>query len=238
MLACAATFFSQHGEIQRLQSQLASLTAATTERDAGSPGLGGVVAISESSPTAEDKRAEIERLRAELAELNAVAAQGAQLLAERRQLEAQLAARSGLAPDELSALDQARDRAKSIKCVNNLKNIGLALRIWATDREGSFPMDFLSLTNELATPKLLICPADTAHSEAPDWSSFNTSHVSYEFLAPGGGDDEPHRVAARCTFHRHICLTDGSVQMSQGDGSNLTQRLVTRNGKVYYEEPR
>ena len=65
-----------------------------------------------------------------------------------------------------------------IKCVNNLKNVGLAFRIFASDNEDRFPMQlspieaersglpgpreplrsFLALSNELSTPILLIVP--------------------------------------------------------------------------------
>ena len=186
----------------------------------------------------DDKRAEMARLRAELAELQADAAKAAQLRAQYRELEAQLAEQSGLNAEELDALDQARERADSIRCVNNMKNIGLALRVWAIDNDGVFPKDVLSMTNELVTPKLLVCPSSGIDSTALDWGSFPAGQVSYEFLTPNGAELDPHCVAARCSFHRHILLSDGSVHMSQGDGSNLTQRLSTRDGKLYYDPAR
>ncbi len=79
-----------------------------------------------------------------------------------------------------------------IKCVNNLKNLGLGLRIFATDTEGKFPWmipdskggsqedltdenriwrHFQVLSFELSTPKSLQCPTDTNIPTAgnPDW---------------------------------------------------------------------
>ncbi|MBN8247514.1 MAG: type II secretion system protein [Verrucomicrobia bacterium] len=41
----------------------------------------------------------------------------------------------------LPALAKAKAKANRIACVNNLKNVGLALRIFATDNGGRFPMD-------------------------------------------------------------------------------------------------
>ena len=40
----------------------------------------------------------------------------------------------------LPALAKAKAKAQRIKCVNNLKNVGLAFRIFATDNSDRFPM--------------------------------------------------------------------------------------------------
>ena len=39
----------------------------------------------------------------------------------------------------LPALAKAKSGAQRIKCVSNLKQTGLALRIWANDNDGKFP---------------------------------------------------------------------------------------------------
>lgn len=247
ILACAAALVSQQAELRGLRAQV---QAGGTE-PGGSP-TQGIVApaatVSTGSGTtapapAETRRAEIARLRAEVAELQAAADLIRQLAAENQQLQAQLAAaqaaQPGLTTEDLNAMNEAKARAQSIQCVNNLKNIGLALRIWANDNEADsgefFPLDFLSLTNELSTPKVLICPADPGRQVAPDWAAFSSANLSYEFLAPGGTPIEPQRVATRCLIHGHVGLCDGSVQMSQGDGSNITRHLVNRDGKLYFE---
>jgi prepilin-type N-terminal cleavage/methylation domain-containing protein/prepilin-type processing-associated H-X9-DG protein len=81
----------------------------------------------------------------------------------------------------LPALAKAKAKAQRIKCVNNLKNVGLAFRIFATDNSDQYPMSiptasggsadanaaplltymhFAALSNELATPKIVVCPSD------------------------------------------------------------------------------
>jgi len=81
----------------------------------------------------------------------------------------------------LPALAKAKAKAQRIKCVNNLKNVGLAFRIFSTDNSDRFPMNipnaeggsadalanakltwmhFSALSNELSTPKIVVCPSD------------------------------------------------------------------------------
>jgi prepilin-type N-terminal cleavage/methylation domain-containing protein/prepilin-type processing-associated H-X9-DG protein len=81
----------------------------------------------------------------------------------------------------LPALAKAKAKAQRIKCVNNLKNVGLSFRIFATDNEDRFPMQvstnaggsseyaalplavfrhFQAMSNELSTPKIVVCPSD------------------------------------------------------------------------------
>lgn len=92
----------------------------------------------------------------------------------------------------LPALAKAKAKAQRIKCVNNLKNVGLAFRIFATDNNDRFPMEiassdggtadfvsnpvllythFQALSNELSTPKIVICPSDAGKIEATNWTS-------------------------------------------------------------------
>ena len=40
----------------------------------------------------------------------------------------------------LPALAKAKQKARRINCVNNLKQVGLAFRIFATDNQDRFPM--------------------------------------------------------------------------------------------------
>jgi prepilin-type N-terminal cleavage/methylation domain-containing protein len=91
----------------------------------------------------------------------------------------------------LPALAKAKAKAQRIKCVNNLKNVGLGFRIFSTDNSDRFPMQistndggsselavtgvngdnnvwyhFAALSNELSTPKIVECPSDGTVIEA------------------------------------------------------------------------
>ena len=95
------------------------------------------------------------------------------------------------------ALDRpSRTRAPGIKCVNNLKNVALAARIYATDNNDLMPgAYFLSnkvdlatidvasyfpmLSNELSTPKIIVCPADQRVKPLDSFTNLTTKNISY-----------------------------------------------------------
>ncbi|HSY17607.1 MAG TPA: prepilin-type N-terminal cleavage/methylation domain-containing protein [Candidatus Acidoferrales bacterium] len=112
----------------------------------------------------------------------------------------------------LPALAAAKKKAQSISCVNNLKQCGLAFRIWEGDNNDKFPMwvpeekggtmefisgadtfhHFLVMSNELSTPKILCCPADTERTAAPSFRRLSNNNVSY-FVGLDAKDDFPQR---------------------------------------------
>ena len=88
----------------------------------------------------------------------------------------------------LPALSQAKSRAQRIACVNNLRQIGIALQLWAEDRTGRFPwrtpaaddgtqslpeawQHFQALARDADTPKILHCPSDRGRQRTSDWSA-------------------------------------------------------------------
>jgi hypothetical protein len=115
----------------------------------------------------------------------------------------------------LPALAKAKDKAQSVQCIHNLKQIGLAALIYATDHDDSFPPDLESMQNELASPRVLVCPQDPSapHGNQLSWDSFDMNLTSYEYLGAGQKNDgqDPNRVLARCRIHGHVCRMDGSV---------------------------
>ncbi len=97
----------------------------------------------------------------------------------------------------LPALASAKARAKNVKCLNNLRQTGLALRLWAHDNSDKFPWNlsqaaggssdsadwsdhFRTCSNELSTPQILLCPADKTRKYATNWTSLAADvHVSF-----------------------------------------------------------
>src|SRR5205814_1016776 len=102
--------------------------------------------------------------------------------------------------------------AHRIRCVNNLKQIGLAARIFATDNGERFPMEvpvkeggskefvqfglvlphFLVISNELSTPKLLVCPRDK-RQEAANFNELRGENISY-FVGLDASQTNPQSI--------------------------------------------
>ncbi len=165
----------------------------------------------------------------------------------------------------LPALAAAKRKAQRVNCVNNLKQSGLAFRIWEGDNNDKMPMDvpmanggteefdtgagtfrhFQVMSNELSTPKILVCPADTRVAAA-NFVHLNNQNVSYfvgldaqevyprRFLDGDRNltaDNEPEngilklvpgqRVSWTEAIHvnqGNIGLSDGSVQQTSNTG--------------------
>ena len=109
------------------------------------------------------------------------------------------------------ALSAAKRRAESLGCASIIPDICLDARVWAEDRGGMFPTNFVCMSNELTTPKVLVCPADHSRRRAEDWSSFTPTNSSYEIVSPGMRADETNRVFLRCTVHGHLGYGDTTV---------------------------
>jgi hypothetical protein len=152
-------------------------------------------------------KAEVDELRVHAGELNTLRAENQRLLAER----AALAAKAGIALEE-DPFAKQKEKALSTACINNLKQIGLAARLWAHGHKtNALPIEWLAMKNDI-TPKYLTCPADTNRARAISWDQFDSASVSYELPSATPDEREPYTVYSRCPIHGHVGLTDGSVQ--------------------------
>ncbi len=97
----------------------------------------------------------------------------------------------------LPTLARGKAQAKGTVCINNLRQAGQAFRIWANDNGAKFPWaiemsaggskdtpdwvdHFRVCSNELVTPKILVCPMQKDKKPAPDWASAGGfDNVSY-----------------------------------------------------------
>ena len=113
----------------------------------------------------------------------------------------------------LPAISRPR-HSSSINCVSNLKQAGIAFRIWEGDNNDKYPMAvsvtnggameliatgnvaacFRVMSNELSTPKILHCPADTTHIAAANFATgFSGANISY-FLNPDAVEISPQMI--------------------------------------------
>jgi hypothetical protein len=174
-------------------------------------------------------------------------------------------------PVFLSAMHRARERSQRINCTNNLKALGLEYKTWALEHGDNSPMTlaavhgaslefaanggafryFLIRSNELANPKVMICPSDVRRATIDFPVDFSNSNLSYfvgldaretnpqMFLFGDrnltNGPLPPNRILVLKTnspvgwtseMHRYqgnIGLADGSVQ--QFSSSSLTKAI-------------
>jgi type II secretory pathway pseudopilin PulG len=167
----------------------------------------------------------------------------------------------------LPLLAKAKRRASKINCVNDLKQVGIAFRLWEGDNNNKYPMAvsvtnggameliatgnvaacFQVMSNELNTPKILLCPEDTRQVLATNWSTLNNSNIRY-FVGLDAAETNPQMflsgddnfaiggvpvksgvvqlltdIPVTWTKGRHklygnIGLADGSVQQLTTDG--------------------
>jgi hypothetical protein len=107
------------------------------------------------------------------------------------------------------------DGRQGINCVNNLKEIGLAFRVWEGDNGDKYPMEvsitnggamelaatgnvvaiFQVMSNELGTPKILTCPQDQKHlSVATDFSDSQLKSKINYFISLDATDTQPQMI--------------------------------------------
>ena len=149
----------------------------------------------------------------------------------------------------LPALAKSKARAQRTACLNNQKQIGLSFIMWAGDHDGRFPSTvdvseggskaryktwehFITMTNELVTPKVLHCPGDPTRQIASDFSSSATglrtlTNTAISYVVGAGA--VPDRPAAHLAGDRNLLGRE-----LQGCGPSaifgvITQLRVTDN---------
>jgi prepilin-type N-terminal cleavage/methylation domain-containing protein len=113
----------------------------------------------------------------------------------------------------LPALARAKAKANRTKCISNLKQMNLGFRIFANDNAEKFPWmvpvleggsqdpanqqtwrHILPCTNEMNSPKILVCPSDTTKSMVSIWSQFvNNNAISY-MVGYEGDEEKPQTI--------------------------------------------
>jgi hypothetical protein len=144
---------------------------------------------------------------------------------------------SGNGSKAVAAQPAAQDPSKV--CEVNVKQIVSAFRSWSVDNDGAYPFnlpknkggtkEFCSvgsdgfdrgaakhlqaMPNELSTPRILVCPADSSRTPASDFQHLEANNVTYQIRSGAGVcEANPKEVIVRCPIHGFVGLCDGSVQ--------------------------
>lgn len=161
----------------------------------------------------------------------------------------------------LPALQNSYRKARRIACTSQLKQIGVAFASWAHEHNDLYPMQvpasaggtkefadqtalnpdvsftyrhFQPLSNELATPKVLLCPAEKQRTAARDFASLQNENVSYWLnnAALFGRPDSP------LAGDRNVRTTGRTewtfIQFGAGDGVEFSADLHGYRGNVLF----
>lgn len=142
----------------------------------------------------------------------------------------------------LPALAKAKEKAQSISCQNNMKQINLGFHLWAADHGDKFPFlvskaqggtlelcerdsegydrnaaqHFQALARELSSPVVFVCPGDKSKQAASDTAGLDSWNVSYQLRTGSGvSTANPEEVLIYCPIHHHTGRTDGSVRLGK-----------------------
>jgi prepilin-type N-terminal cleavage/methylation domain-containing protein/prepilin-type processing-associated H-X9-DG protein len=159
----------------------------------------------------------------------------------------------------LPALGKAKHQAKRAACANNLQQIGIGFHSFAHEHQSKFPMrvppddggtlwpdadadfagnffapafrHFQALSNELVTPRILLCPAD-GRGAARNFAALQSANVSY-FIAANA---EFGRSTSVLAGDRNLTNATGSVVLDAPPSFRWTPELHAFKGNLLFAD--
>jgi prepilin-type N-terminal cleavage/methylation domain-containing protein/prepilin-type processing-associated H-X9-DG protein len=113
----------------------------------------------------------------------------------------------------IPSLSSGKSKAHAVECMNQLKQVGMGMRMWASDNSENFPwnlsvkdngtmdtadwMDhFRFASNQISSVQVLTCPADRDKQRATNWRSvLADNNVSY-FVGTQSRESLPQTIVA------------------------------------------
>lgn len=154
----------------------------------------------------------------------------------------------------LPAMVKPGTKAPRISCVSNLKQIGLAFRMWANDHQESFPWEvpqreggtleyvesggslfhFQAISNELTTPKVLACPADRTRRRALTFPQLNSPRTQISYFVGLNADDTQRQsiLSGDRNIEGGKLGSNGILTIARGDRLSYTRELHDRQGNI------
>lgn len=153
-----------------------------------------------------------------------------------------------------SLLRPAPVSALRIQCVNNLKQTGLAYRIWEGDHGGFYPQavsetncgtiefttgpnafrHFQIMSNELYLPKVLLCPADNDDRSiaATNFININNSNISF-FVGIVSNENIPTLIlSGDHNIINGMSVRNGLLELTTNNRSRWTKEVHNKVGNI------
>ena len=148
-------------------------------------------------------------------------------------------------------LNPGPERALHIQCANNLKQVGLACRIWEGDHNDKYPpfvsatnggsMEYITgtnvwrhfqvISNELWTPKVLICPDDD-RKFATNFTWFNNSNVSFFYGIDATETNSQMMLSGDRKITNGTPVKNGILELTTGKPSAWTSAIHKNVGNI------
>jgi len=163
----------------------------------------------------------------------------------------------------LPAVGQAKIRARRIQCIDHLHEAGVGFVSYANDHNGQFPMavpvsaggtlelarsgnflggdfyfsyrHFQAASNELVTPRLVVCPADTRLAAA-NFAALSNSNLSY-FIGVNAEFARPSSILAGDRNLTNDYTTPGTIlRLGPNYALRWTEELHRFKGDLLYSD--
>jgi prepilin-type N-terminal cleavage/methylation domain-containing protein/prepilin-type processing-associated H-X9-DG protein len=151
----------------------------------------------------------------------------------------------------LPALNQARDKAKSVSCTNNLKQIGLASMQYSSDYDdyvfsawrvpGVWSGSALwaqTLKPYLQQTKVFHCPSVTKYSTVQSWNMcYGHNYYYFGYTAPKVKMTQVKNTASQLLIADSVPLSLGLPSVAGEGGFYITKRYYPYGGSSTYYSP-
>ena len=150
----------------------------------------------------------------------------------------------------LPALTMAREKGRRAACLNNLKQIGLGIAMYADNYNGRMPLDLASnptlpgsynlLSNVITSAKIFACPSDSAaksQASYPLTNSATSMGISYSYSVGLIWQDQPDSVIALDRMGKSVTAagyTKGAKWSSSGSAPGAPHKDA--GGNVLYND--
>lgn len=155
----------------------------------------------------------------------------------------------------LPVLAKAKGKAQRIKCVSNLRQVGLSFTVFAGEHRSQFPMrvprrdggsaeyvrlgqtwrHFQVMSNQLVVPDIIICPSDRLKFST-NWAQLSNSNVSYFVSVDARPGQSLHILAGDRNLTNRTVSTYGASVVTTNSEIGWTPELHVFSGNLLFAD--